>query len=212
MRRDDSYRGFETWFNDFKMRLQMVWVLTLILGVVQPCLFVLGVRTFLGELDGQIFGNWVVAKTWTPWQPAQVMTFHDRRTWYRMWPRRSWPPTSRLTSRGTQPGCLSSSSSPRASTSPVRSSQGPSGAGHAGSWVRRWSGKPAAFRISSTTRFRTKVFAEGPARSARRERPPWAPSSRRKITTGLRLSSSFTTHLAVYTELAKNRAERAVYA
>ena len=36
MQRDDSYRGFETWFNDFKMRLKMYWVLTLLLGAVPP--------------------------------------------------------------------------------------------------------------------------------------------------------------------------------
>ena len=65
MRRDDSYRGFETWFNDFKMRLKMYWVLTLILGAVQLLLFGVAARALLGELDAQIFWNWVVAKVWT---------------------------------------------------------------------------------------------------------------------------------------------------
>jgi type IV conjugative transfer system coupling protein TraD len=84
MRRDDSYRGFETWFNDFKMRLKMYWVLSLILGAVQLFLFVLAVRTFLGELDGQVFWNWVVAKVWTLWQPGHEMTFHYNGAPYRM--------------------------------------------------------------------------------------------------------------------------------
>ncbi|MDW7711184.1 MAG: type IV secretion system DNA-binding domain-containing protein [Deferrisomatales bacterium] len=84
MRRDDSYRGFETWFNDFKMRIKMYWVLTLILGAVQLLLFVVGVRTFLGDLDGHYFWSWVVARVWMLWQPDHVMTFHYAGTPYRM--------------------------------------------------------------------------------------------------------------------------------
>ena len=84
MRRDDSYRGFETWFNDFKMRLKMYWVLSLIVGAVQLLLFGLGARVFLGELDGQAFWNWVVARVWGLWQPGHVMIFDYGGTAYRM--------------------------------------------------------------------------------------------------------------------------------
>ena len=84
MQRDDSYRGFETWFNDFKMRLKMYWVLSLIVGVVQLCLFGLRARVFLGELDGQAFWTWVVARVWCLWQPGHEMTFPHAGTPYRM--------------------------------------------------------------------------------------------------------------------------------
>lgn len=84
MRRDDSYRGFEVWFNDLKMSLKMYGVLGLILAVVQLVSFAVIARLWLGEIDVQIFWHWISAKAMTMMKPSYEMTFPYDGELYRM--------------------------------------------------------------------------------------------------------------------------------
>lgn len=84
MKRDDSYRGFEVWFNDLKMSLKMYGVLGLILAVVQLFSFALIARLWLGEIDVHILWSWISAKVMTMMKPSHEMTFPYGGELYRM--------------------------------------------------------------------------------------------------------------------------------
>ena len=62
MRRDESYRGFEVWFNDLKMAVKMHWVLGIALGCAHLVLFGLVARAWLGEIESRILWHWVVSR------------------------------------------------------------------------------------------------------------------------------------------------------
>jgi hypothetical protein len=84
MRKDDSYRGFEVWFNDFKMAFKMYWIISMVLASVHIFLFIVLARLWLGEMEVHLFWNWGVARAFRVLQPDHVMTFAYGEEAYRM--------------------------------------------------------------------------------------------------------------------------------
>lgn len=69
-----SYEGFETWYNQFKMTLKMFWKIFIGLLIVQLIIFSVGLFV-MDSYDLRLVHKWLLAKTVSPLLPHAKMRF-----------------------------------------------------------------------------------------------------------------------------------------